>query len=164
MHELDINNGEDLIKWEQLDLIKYFGKFGHVLYERARGIDNRPVEANRVRKSIGKERTYGSVLVTDDEVRSALTKIANLVTKEVIKQKKHGKTLVLKIRFSDFITYTKRVSFDRYISNDETEFLSLATELLEEVPEVSSDRGVRLLGITITNLDDLNYENLDLFK
>ncbi|WP_268913224.1 DNA polymerase IV [Lentilactobacillus sp. SPB1-3] len=164
MHELGINNGADLLEWEQLDLIKYFGKFGHVLYERARGIDNRPVEANRIRKSIGKERTYGTVLVTDDEVQTALSKISQLVAREVIKQKKHGKTLVLKIRFSDFVTYTKRISFDRYINNDETEFFSLATELLEEVPEVSPDRGVRLLGITITNLDDLSYENLDLFK
>ena len=162
MHELKINNGDDLLKWSQLDLIKNFGKFGYILYERARGIDPRPVEANRIRKSIGKERTYGPPLLSDEEVHAALGKIAKLVTEAVIKQKKHGKTLVLKIRFTDFSTYTKRVSFDRYLDNDDDEFLNLAVELLEDVPPVTEERGVRLLGITLTNLDDLSYENIDL--
>ncbi|WP_283678625.1 DNA polymerase IV [Lentilactobacillus sp. Marseille-Q4993] len=160
MHELKILNGADLLEWSQMDLIKHFGKFGYVLYQRARGIDDRPVEFNRERKSIGKERTYGPELTTEDEVRTALQKIAEMVEKTVESKKKHGKTLVLKVRYTDFTTYTKRVSFDKYIDNSSDEYYLLASQILEDLPDFSA--GVRLLGITITNLADLTFENLDL--
>ncbi len=163
MHSLNINNGSDLLKWSQMDLIKQFGKFGYVLYERARGVDNRPVEYQRVRKSIGKERTFGPEITNQTQVDSELMKIAELVAAEMAKKKKHGKTLVLKVRYKDFSTFTKRTTFDNFIRNDPNDYFSLAGDLLAEMPDIKS--GVRLLGITLTNLADLNYENivLDLF-
>ncbi|MFD1126354.1 DNA polymerase IV [Lentilactobacillus raoultii] len=164
MHLLGIKNGADLLTWSQMDLIKQFGKFGYVLYQRARGVDHRPVEYQRIRKSIGKERTFGPEIETQDQVDDHLMRIAELVTSEMAKKKKHGKTLVLKIRYKDFSTFTKRVTFDNYIKNDANEYFSLASDLLTEMPDITS--GVRLLGITLTNLADLNYENivLDLFN
>lgn len=81
MHDLNINNGQDLLQWSQMDLIKHFGKFGYVLYERARGVDNRPVEYQRVRKSIGKERTFGPAIDNQTQVDDALQKIAAMVVK-----------------------------------------------------------------------------------
>lgn len=164
MHELGINNGSDLLAWSQMDLIKQFGKFGYVLYERARGIDERPVEYKRVRKSIGKERTFGPAIDNETEVDDELQRIAQMLVTTMDGKKKHGKTLVLKVRYSDFSTFTKRVTLDNYIKNSVEEYFALASELLVDMPDISA--GVRLLGITITNLDDLAYENivLPLFK
>ncbi|MEE8843251.1 DNA polymerase IV [Lentilactobacillus sunkii] len=158
MHELNINNGEDLLAWSQMDLIKHFGKFGYVLYERARGIDERPVEYQRVRKSIGKERTFGPAIDNQSEVDAALQRIAGMVVKTMDDKKKHGKTLVLKIRYADFSTFTKRMTLDNYIKNSPEEYFALANDLLVDMPDIT--KGVRLLGITITNLDDLSYENI----
>ncbi len=158
MHDLNINNGQDLLQWSQMDLIKHFGKFGYVLYERARGVDNRPVEYQRVRKSIGKERTFGPAIDNQTQVDDALQKIAAMVVKAMDDKKKHGKTLVLKIRYADFSTFTKRATFDNYIKNNAEEYFGLANDLLIDMPDIT--KGVRLLGITITNLDDLSYENI----
>ncbi len=164
MHILGIHSGADLLTWSQMDLIKAFGKFGYILYERVRGNDNRPVEYKRIRKSIGKERTFGPEIDTQNEVDAELKKIAELVASEVEKKKKHGKTLVLKIRYKDFSTFTKRVTLENYIKNDAADYFALASELLAEMPDITT--GVRLLGITLTNLADLSYENivLDLFN
>ena len=160
MKELGINTGEDLLRFSELDLMKYFGKFGYSLYRRARGIDDRPVKANRIRKSIGRERTFGPVLDVESEVNGQLELIAKQVIEDVTKQHKHGKTLVLKIRYQDFQTVTKRATFDEYIVNDVDNYLAITSDLLESLPAV--DEGVRLLGITLTGLDDLDYENLSL--
>ncbi|MFT8614648.1 MAG: DNA polymerase IV [Lentilactobacillus hilgardii] len=163
MHLLKINNGVDLLSWPQMDLINEFGKFGYVLYERARGIDDRPVEYQRIRKSIGKERTFGPEIDNQNQIDDHLMRIAELVASEMKKKKKHGKTLVLKIRYKDFSTFTKRVTLDNYIKNNPDDYFSLASDLLAEMPDIAT--GVRLLGITLTDLADLNYENivLDLF-
>lgn len=158
MHDLGINDGAHLIQWSQMDLIKHFGKFGYVLYERARGIDKRPVEYARVRKSVGKERTFGPELENQSQVDDQLKHIAEMVAAEMQQKKKHGKTLVLKIRYRDFSTFTKRISLDNYIHNSPSDYYELASELLAEMPDIGA--GVRLLGITLTNLADLNYENI----
>lgn len=160
LEALNIETGEDLLKWSQMDLIKHFGKFGYILYERARGIDHRPVEYQRIRKSIGKERTFGPEIDTAAEVDTQLRRIAQMVVNTMAAKKKHGKTLVLKIRYKDFSTFTKRITFADYIKNDATEYVTLASDLLAEMPDIAT--GVRLLGITITNLADLSYENISL--
>lgn len=160
MHELGIHNGEDLLAFSELDLIKYFGKFGYYLHRRVRGVDLRPVQADRIRKSIGRERTFGTTLTSVTEVETALKHIAEMTVKDVIKQRKHGKTLVIKIRYSDFTTLTRRSTYDDYIRNTANDFAMIATEILEDLPAVTA--GIRLLGITITNLDEIEYENLSL--
>lgn len=160
MKSLGIDNGADLLNLSELDLMKHFGKFGYSLYKRARGIDERPVEANRIRKSIGRERTFGPVLDTEEIVQEQLRLIAKQLVKDVRKKHKHGKTLVLKVRYQSFQTITKRATFIDYIDNNPEAYLEIANELLEDLPSVNA--GIRLLGITLTGLADLNYENLAL--
>src|SRR5699024_11657087 len=77
MHELDIYTGADLKKLSQDECIRYFGKAGLALYERVRGVDDRPVKVTRIRKSIGKERTFYPFLYHDNEVEETLRKLAN---------------------------------------------------------------------------------------
>ena len=62
LHDMDIYIGADLLKIPEITLIDRFGRFGFDLFRKARGISNSPVKPNRVRKSIGSERTYGKLL------------------------------------------------------------------------------------------------------
>lgn len=160
MEKLGIKNGHDLYQMTEMQLIKEFGKFGYSLYRRVRGIDNRPVEYQRERKSIGRERTYGHELNSNGDVEEQLLKIAVMVSDVLKKHQKHGKTLVLKVRYLDFTTLTKRITETDYIENNPQIFYELALDIFEQMPDAS--RGIRLLGITLTNLADIGYENINL--
>ncbi|KRO17972.1 DNA polymerase IV [Lacticaseibacillus saniviri JCM 17471 = DSM 24301] len=156
--DLGVTDGKTLRQLNQQTLIDLFGKMGFLLYQHARGVDNRPV-AVRDAKSIGKERTYGAVLTTEEQVQNQLQFLANLVATALQKGQKHGKTVVLKVRDRDFETHTKRVTMDHYIQ-DEATILAAAQELWQQ--EKPSELLIRLLGITVTNLDPIQYENIDL--
>lgn len=160
MYDLGIHNGADLYQRSQLSLIHDFGKFGYILYQRVRGIDDRPVEYQRERKSIGKERTYGPPLTTLGEVEAQLQYLANLVAATMRQKQRHGKTLVLKLRDSEFNTVTRRVTQADFIANDADTYYDLALEIYHEVAR--SDEKVRLLGITLTGLAPLAFENITL--
>lgn len=160
MHELGINNGSDLYQWDELDLIQKFGRFGEVLYQRVRGADNRPVEYQRDRKSIGKERTYWPFLTTQSEADTQLDKLAEMVARTVTKQQMHGRTLVLKVRYGDFKTQTKRITEADFLENDPQLYARLAKQIMVSLPE--NQEGIRLLGITLTGLAPIAFENVKL--
>ncbi|MFC6255061.1 DNA polymerase IV [Secundilactobacillus hailunensis] len=164
MHDLNIHTGQDLLAWAELDLIKQFGRFGEILYQRVRGADDRPVEYQRERKSIGNETTYWPFLTTDSEVDAQLDKLAEMLAKTVKKQQMHGRTLVLKVRYGDFKTKTKRVTQADFLENDPKLYAQMAKEIMNSLPD--NPEGVRLLGITITGLAPITFENiaLDLFE
>ncbi|AMV62412.1 DNA polymerase IV [Pediococcus damnosus] len=164
MYDLKIFNGADLYQKGELYLIHHFGRFGDVLYHHVRGADDRPVEYLRERKSIGKESTYNPNLTTDSEAEQALTILAKNVALAMKQRQKHGKTLVLKVRYADFETITKRQTLTEFIENSEEAYLFYAQQLFDEFGD--SKRGIRLLGITMTNLASINFENitLPLFK
>lgn len=160
MHELGIHTGADLCHWSELALIHEFGKFGYVLYQRVRGIDERPVAYQRERKSIGKERTYGPPLTTLGEVENQLQRLAEMVAATVQEKQRHGKTLVLKLRTSAFKTLTKRYTQADFIANDAQTYYDLALDLYQSV--AGENEQVRLLGITITGLAAQTFENVRL--
>ena len=76
MKLLGIHSGEDLYLFDQNELLSQFGKHGYILYQRVRGIDNRAVEPERERKSIGKEHTFTLFLTDEEQVRVELKQIA----------------------------------------------------------------------------------------
>lgn len=160
MKALNINNGFDLYQKSEMFLIKEFGKFGYILYRRVRGSDNRKVEYQRERKSIGKERTYPYELNSMVDVERELSKIADLVVNSLQKHQKHGKTVVLKVRYSDFTTITKRITEADFIENDAKLIYNEVIDIFEELPDPS--KGIRLLGITLTNLANLSFQNINL--
>lgn len=160
MHDLKIFNGTDLFGQSESKLMADFGKFGYILYRRVRGIDDRPVEYQRERKSIGKERTYGPVLSDETTVGDQIKLLSEMVAKTVKEQQKHGRTLVLKIRYQDFTTLTKRLTTTDFIQNDPKLYETYANQLLDEMPDIA--QGVRLLGITITGLAPLDFDNISL--
>lgn len=160
MRNLGINTGKDLYQWKEIDLISHFGKMGHILYQRVRGIDNRPVEWQRERKSIGSQRTFDQPLNSIEQVDEQLKLTAQRLVHELNRQQKHGKTLVIKVRDSHFETLTKRLSFDDDLDNQVDAFVYYGRKLFDEIQNDLID--VRLLGLTITNLDPLDYENIRL--
>ncbi|AVK60741.1 DNA polymerase IV [Lactobacillus sp. CBA3605] len=162
MHDLGIRTGQDLAARTEMDLIQHFGKLGYILYRRVRGSDDRPVEYQRERKSIGKERTFGPFLQTQTEVRAHLKQLAKLVTATMQSHQRHGKTLVLKLRYGDFVTITKRQTFTEFLPNDAEVFDQYAEEIFDTVVDEHFDTGIRLLGITLTGLAPLAFENLTL--
>ncbi|CZQ86902.1 dna polymerase type-y hhh motif [Trichococcus flocculiformis] len=159
MKLLGIHAGEDLYLFDQSELISQFGKHGYVLYQRVRGIDNRAVEPERERKSIGKEHTFIQFLSDEDQVRVELKQIAQAVHVALHNSKLHGRTMVLKIRYADFDTLTRRKT--------RVDHFSQAKDIFQHAWELWLDHGtierhVRLLGITITQLDPIHYENIQL--
>ena len=158
LHELGIYTGADLLEVPEMTLIDQFGRFGYDLYRRARGISNSPVKTHRVRKSIGKERTYGKLLYRMEDIQKELSGLAQRVVHSLGKHQKVGKTIVVKIRYADFQTLTKRRTLDFPMADEEV-ILRIATEIVDQVGEL--DRGVRLLGITLTNLEEKAHPSSD---
>lgn len=159
MYDLEIYNGKDLYQVSEYDLVQIFGKMGRSLYRKVRGIDDSPVVNGRDRKSCGKEHTFGRSLRREEQVIQELRKLSQAVMQALKKHQSHGKTVVLKVRYDDFETITKRKTFPNYIKEEE-ELFRVAQDIWEDMGDL--ERGVRLLGITLTGLDPILYENLKL--
>lgn len=157
MHGIGIFTGADLAERSEMELIQRFGKMGYSLYRKVRGVHNAPVCVTRERKSIGKEQTYRTPLMTETEVLRHLRQLAEEVSMALAKHQKHGQTIVLKVRYEDFTTFTRRMTLLEYIKEKEAIF-SQASLIWEET--VGIEKGIRLLGITLTNLVPLSYENI----
>ena len=150
LHEMGVYTGADLLKIPEMTLIDKFGRFGFDLYRKARGISNSPVKSNRIRKSIGKERTYAKLLYSEEDIKKELTLLAQKVENSLTKHDKKGRTIVLKIRYADFSTLTKRKSLN-LATQDKEQIERTAHEIYDSLEE--QPRGIRLLGLTVTGFE-----------
>ncbi|HFI0231043.1 TPA: DNA polymerase IV [Streptococcus suis] len=148
LHEMGVSTGKDLLDVPEMTLIDTFGRFGYDLYRKARGISNSPVKPNRVRKSIGKERTYRKLLYRDEDVMKELVSLCQRVEASLVRNEKKGRTIVLKVRYGDFSTLTKRHSLED-ATNQVDVIEREVRQLFEEVGQ--AEKGIRLLGVTVTN-------------
>ena len=150
MQKLGIRTGKDLKDKKKPELIRLFGKNGSFFHDICRGIDNRPVNPERIRKSIGKERTFEEDLASLEEINDALRNIADLVCSDLKRFGIKGKTLTLKVKYNDFRQITRSRTFQGFF-NDE----KLIRETAEEIMEAEFFHGnkIRLLGITLSNLE-----------
>ncbi len=152
MNKLGIHTGNDLKAWSLNGLLKLFGKSGLFFYNICRGIDNRPVISNRVRKSIGTENTFLSDINTAQEREQELEKLSQDLWNRMVKQKHFGRTITLKIKYSDFIQKTFSKTFTYLIDNHNTLDLN-AKELLQNA---KISKPIRLIGLSISNLENPN--------
>lgn len=159
MQELGILTGADLLEQSEMMLMQNFGKLGYGLYRHVRGIDNRPVAYQRERKSIGNENTYGQPLISEEQVQVELKKLAIELERRLRKNQKHGLTVVLKVRNRQFETITKRKTFNEYVGKA-AELEAIAWKIWQTIGH--AEDGVRLLGITVTNLAPQTFENITL--
>lgn len=160
MHELGIYTGKELAEKSEMELIREFGKMGYSLYRKVRGIHNAPVKIEREPKSVGRENTYGKPLYSTEDVKVELRNLSQSVSRSLHKNQLHGMTVVLKVRDKDYETFTKRITLSDYVDASE-DLLFHAHELWFSFEELK-DKGIRLLGITVTNLAPKTFELIKL--
>ena len=150
MESLGIRTGADLKKWNEVDLVKEFGKSGHHYYRIARGVDKRQVKADRIRKSIGKERTFSEDISDLEWIHNFLKELAAKIAESMKKLSASGKTITLKVRYEDFETVTRSHTLHHFTDNAD-EIADMAIHLLNETD--AGQREVRLLGISVSSLN-----------
>ncbi|MEL7447279.1 MAG: DNA polymerase IV, partial [Pseudomonadota bacterium] len=128
------------------------------LYRAARGIDLRPVRAHRERKSVGGERTFNEDISTGAQLRETLDNIIDIVWERIETAKAQGRTVTLKMKFTDFQTITRAKSVPHLVA-DKREFAQLGHALLEETLPLPMP--IRLMGLTLSNLDRGGDEEQD---
>jgi len=149
MYHLGIFTGKDL-KSKTLDFLdEHFGKSGRFYYYVVRGIHTTEVKPDRIRKSLAAERTFNENLSSEIFMLEKLDHIAEEVAKRLNKSKVSGKTVTLKIKYSDFSLQTRSKTLPYFIK-DKTLIFETAKDLLYQ--EELSD-SVRLLGISLSNLN-----------
>ena len=149
MYQLGIFNGKDLKTKSEEFLEQHFGKSGKFYYNIVRGIHNSEVKPNRISKSVAAEHTFNENLTSEIFMQEQLEKIAAELEKRLKKYNISGKTVTLKIKYSDFTTQTRSKTLPYYIS-DKGLLYETAKELLYQERMKNS---VRLLGISLNNLN-----------
>jgi DNA polymerase IV len=150
MEGLGIRVGADL-KGQTLEFLReHFGKVGPYYFALARGIDDRPVCADRVRKSVGAETTFGADIFTAEEARAALEPLITKVWSYCEVSTIRGRTVTLKAKYADFRQITRSRSLDVPIDSRDA-LKELVGQLLE--PLFPVEKGIRLLGVTLSSLD-----------
>jgi len=149
MYSLGIFTGKDL-KTKSLEFLEQnFGKSGSYYYYIVRGIHNSEVKPHRTPKSVGAERTFNENLSSEIFMLDRLEHIANELEKRLKKSKLAGKTVTLKIKYSDFTLNTRSKTLPYFIS-EKGLILETAKELLYQEELQNS---VRLLGISLSSLN-----------
>lgn len=159
MHELGIQTGADLKRWQLEDLVREFGRVGEHYYHIVRADDHREVNPHRIRKSIGAERTFQEDLEDLEEMKAKLDYLAAVVFDYMERKGRYGRTVTLKVKTPDFQHHTRSRTFSHPVRDRETIFRA-ACDLLEAAPEL---RPARLLGITVSNLEEEEGKQLRLF-
>ena len=163
MHKLGIHSGADLKKWDLAALVRNFGKAGVFFYDIVRGIDERPVEPDQERKSVGTELTYEKDLITRFEVIAELYKLEKELMERLEHSETTGRTITLKVKFSDFRQITRSKTLQNFIRDFDT--LHKEVSGIRKSLKLEGSR-IRLLGLSISNLetDDCEDRQLYLFE
>ena len=156
MHALGIHQGKDLQQCTLEMLTRLFGKAGHIYYDFARGIDLRPVEAERIRKSVGCEHTLDRDITASSSVIIELYHVATELIGRLKRSGFRGNTLTLKIKFYDFKQITRSITQEKEL-NEMKDILPLAKQLLKEVDY--SIRPIRLIGLTVSHPKEEHEEH-----
>ena len=149
MYNLGIFTGNDLKQKSLEELANLFGKSGAHYYNIVRGIHNSEVKPDRIRKSVGAETTFFENISSEIFMIQKLEKIADELEKRMKKSDTKGKTVTLKIKYSDFTLQTRSKTIDEFIQQKK-EFFPIVKELLYQEKLKNS---VRLLGISFANLN-----------
>lgn len=167
MHKVGIKTGLDLKHKTEEQLVGLFGKAGHIYFQNARAIDNREVNPNRIRKSAGAENTF----LEDTDSLNYLSKELEAIAEDVIERIEQGsfmgKTVTLKVKYSDFKIITRSKTIPQYI----TEYKQLYTIGFDLLKNIDLSPKVRLLGLSIKSSEnqmwsdaiqlELNFEEDD---
>jgi DNA polymerase-4 len=140
----------DLAAYPEIELANKFGKHGYDLSRRAKGIDQRGIVTERGVKSVSNELTFPRDLGRKTELIEQINRLSRQVSKRLQKKNLRGKTVQIKLRWSDFTTLTRQSTLSQS-TNDMTTISSTAAMLLDQIWE--EGRKVRLIGVGVHNLD-----------
>ncbi len=163
LHDLQVNTCGDLRRFTELELQQRFGSFGARLYRLCRGIDNRPVRPNRVRKSLSVERTFAEDRADSAALLEQLPELLVELERRYAKQQKRYAIngIFVKLKFHDFQTTTMEHS-GRYFW-DQALLRREFAQLIEQA-WLRGQRPVRLLGLGFRFVElDTAANQLDLF-
>lgn len=147
MHQLGVATGSDLKQKTEQELVSVFGKAGLLYYQYARGIDERPVEPDRIRKSVGGENTFLTDIDDESLLHIELEEIAKDVASRIEKTKFEGRTVTLKLRYADFTTLSRSKTYS-FIVSEFYDLYNIGKELLQTIDITPK---VRLLGLSVKN-------------
>lgn len=155
MHQLGIHTGKDLLEWSEVGLTQHFGKTGKLYYNFARGVDDRDVEPERIRKSIGCETTLDKDISTKAAVIIELYHVCVELVERIKRKEFKGLTLTLKVKFHDFTQITRSITKEQPLCRLE-DILPLSKELVRDVDFETNP--IRLLGLSVSNPIDSEME------
>ena len=158
LHEQGIETGADLKALEMHELLELFGKSGPYYYHAVRGVDERPVEPKRTRKSLGRENTFRHDLTEASEIMGELEEIADQIEEDCRRLNLRGRQLTLKVKYHDFRLCTRTVP-SPIILEKAADILSLVPDLLKKTE--AGKIPVRLLGLSLGRLEGELYRKPD---
>lgn len=150
---------EDLYPLPRQFFVEYFGKQGIDIYERIRGIDKRELKVNRDRKSYGRETTLKFNTDDKDEIRKYINDFCMEISEYLKKNNIFIKTITVKYKSSLFENHTRSKTLG-YYTNDFKVIFNVANDILKEEKFSSS---IRLIGVTVTSIKEVELEQLTLF-
>ncbi|BBM85170.1 DNA polymerase IV [Candidatus Uabimicrobium amorphum] len=157
LQRLQIKTIADLSQRPLTFLIDHFGKFGVHLHNIARGVDEREVVADRIRKSYGRETTFSDDITDMQKIHTYLCECSQNVFRAITKQNLRARTATLKIKYHDFQTITRRSTKEGYFMSAhelyETISLLLQQTKVGETP-------IRLAGVSVSSFEDVNSQQL----
>ncbi|PNZ13059.1 DNA polymerase IV [Staphylococcus coagulans] len=160
MQQHDIFNGKDLYQKSERELVQLFGKKGQHLYERVRGRDQRSVKSERIRKSVGAERTFSIDTNDDEEILQKIEMLCDKIAERLEKLNQAGRTVTVKIKTDRFENYSKQRSLNTPVREAE-DIYQVAYELYYELKE--ADTPIRLIGVTVGSLQDAFFRNMTIY-
>jgi len=149
MNRMGIYAGKDLRKYSEIELVQRFGKVGRHYFRIVRALDDRPVNPNRIRKSIGAERTFRDDLTRLPDMEEKLAYIARVVHDHMKRSDNYGRTITLKVKTADFVILTRSRTYGQEVRSYQRLF-DTAVDLLKE--NRADFERVRLLGVSVSNL------------
>lgn len=160
LNDIGIYKVEDLIDLSEEFLVELLGKHGTEIYYRIRGHDNRRLETERERKSLGTETTFEVATRDKNILKEYIYEFALEIENELKIKNIQGKTITLKLKDDEFKSKTRSRTLD-YEINNSIEIKNLACMLLDEI---DIDKKIRLIGVTISNLSNRDKVQLSLFN
>lgn len=149
LQKLGFHYCRDLWPWTRAALEEELGNMGPWLYDRVRGIDDRAVRVHRERKSLGKEDTFSTDILDLEQLDRELVTLCESVEAALKKRGIQGKTIILKVKYSDFTQLTRSQTIES-ATDSATDILDVTRGLMR-VTEAGRKK-IRLLGVSLSNL------------
>ena len=155
LEKLGLRTIGDLAKWSENELSARFGKLGRDIWQRANGIDHRPVDTMVESKSISKETTFTVDVRDEATLKQTLRRLSDGVGRQTRKSGLYGSTVKIKLRWSDFTTVSRQMTLTNPTDRDD-EIYACAEQLLDRF--WTQDKAVRLIGVGLSGFVEPNRQ------